>query len=112
MIRFLFRFLAVVALSVAVIMAVIDATRSIAASGLAWTPLASNWHGASPGSFAAFQSMVERAMPTEFWNLAVSPLLALPGFLVFLVLALVLYALGRKPSRPLGQIGRESREFL
>ena len=43
MFRFLFRLLASLALAVAVIMAVLDVTRTIAASHLVLTPLGASW---------------------------------------------------------------------
>ena len=43
MLRFIFRLAAMVALSISVIMAVIDATRSVAASALVMTPLNASW---------------------------------------------------------------------
>jgi hypothetical protein len=96
MIRFLFRLLSTLALSIAVILAVLDATRSVAASALVVTPLSASWQGASPASFAALRGWVESSAGTGVWTHGLSAALALPGFVVFAILAFVLYALGRR----------------
>ena len=52
MFRFLFRLAATIALAVAVIMAVLDATRTVAASQLVLTPLDTSWLTVSPDTLA------------------------------------------------------------
>jgi hypothetical protein len=100
MIRFLFRLFSMFALSVAVILAVLDATRSIAASALVLTPLAASWAAAAPASLAAAEARVAETLHPLVWDVLVVPILSLPGFVVFAVLALLLYAVGRRPRRP------------
>lgn len=103
MFRFLFRLLATVALAVAVIMAVLDVTRTIAASRLVLTPLADSWMAVSPSSLQQAQSfIVENAHPLV-WNPVVISILAQPGFAVFGVLAFLLYAVGHRPERRIGR---------
>jgi inosine-uridine nucleoside N-ribohydrolase len=99
MIRFLFRFSATLALAAAVIMAVLDATRSIAASALVMTPLATSWAAASPETIAAAETFVRDRLDPLLWDPVAAAVLALPGFVVFAALALLLYAIGRKPAR-------------
>jgi hypothetical protein len=108
MIRFLLRVLAMVALAVAVIMAVLDATRTIAASQLVMTPLGSSWSSASPDTLASAQAFVEQKMHPLLWDPVIVQLLALPGFVVFGAASLVLYAVGRRPERRLGRFAAES----
>lgn len=103
MIRFLFRLLATLALAVAVIMAVIDATRSIAASHWVMTPLSQSWSEVSPETFEAAAEFTRDAMMPELWDPVALTVLSLPGFVVFLVLALLLYLIGRRPERRLGR---------
>lgn len=99
MVRFLFRLMATVALSVCVIMAVLDVTRTIAASALVLTPLGVSWQTASPGTLSATQAfLVDRVGPFAWDPLAVF-VLAQPGFAFFAVLALFLYAIGHRPER-------------
>ncbi|HVW57127.1 MAG TPA: hypothetical protein VHC00_15725 [Rhizobiaceae bacterium] len=98
LIRFALRTLSVIALAVATILAVLDATRSIAASKLVLTPLGQSWSDIAPSSLAAAKQAAMTHAPW-LWDPVVIGILALPGFLVFLVLALVLQALGSKPKR-------------
>lgn len=99
MIRFLFRLLAVFSLAIAVVMAVIDATRSIAASQWVTTPLIESWSSFSAGTLAAAEAFTRDAMLPELWDLVAVTVLAAPGFAVFAVLALLFYAIGRRPQR-------------
>lgn len=101
MIRFVFRLAAAFALSVAVIMAVLDATRTVAVSRLVMTPLDTSWATASPSTLAATESFVRDRTGPAFWDSFVLPVLNLPGFAIFAVLAFLLYAVGhrRRPGR-------------
>lgn len=105
MIRFFFRFLSVVALAVAVILAVVDATRSIAASELVLTPLGTSWFAVSPESLNGAQALVQRYVFPVLWDPIIVTILTLPGFVVFLVLALLFYMIGRRPARRFGRVG-------
>jgi hypothetical protein len=107
MIRFLFRFLATVSLAVAVVMAVLDATRTIAAGDWVLTPLGASWMSVSPGTLAATQATIESWLHPALWDPLALSILKLPGFAVFSVLALVLYAIGRKPARRLDPFARQ-----
>lgn len=94
--RFLFRLAATIALAVAVIMAVVDATRTVAASKLVMTPLATSWNSVSPHTLENFRQFVQtRAGPTV-WDWFVTIALSQPGFIVFAVLALLFYLIGYK----------------
>lgn len=97
--RFLFRLLATISLGVAVIMAVLDATRTVAASQLVTTPLATSWAAVSPDSLSAAEQFVRLELHPMLWDSAIAPLLDLPGFVVFAILAFLLHAIGRKPAR-------------
>jgi len=99
MLRFIFRLAAMVALSIAVIMAVIDATRSVAASALVMTPLNASWLAVSPDTRGAFESYVRAKAGPLVWDGAVAWVLSQPGFAVFAVLALLLYAIGYRRRR-------------
>ncbi len=99
MFRFLFRVLAVFSLAVAVVMAVIDATRSIAASAWVATPLIESWQAFHPGSLAAAEEFTRDAMLPELWDPAAVTLLGAPGFAVFAALALLFYLVGRRRER-------------
>jgi hypothetical protein len=107
MIRFLFRFLATVALAVAAIMAVLDATRTVAASKLVLTPLGEAWADTLPSLLVSTEQTVRNSIHPLAWDPVALFILGLPGFVVFGLLALALYAIGRKPQRHLGRFAHE-----
>jgi hypothetical protein len=102
MFRFLFRLMATFALAVAVIMAVLDVTRTIAASRLVLTPLGDSWRGVSPTTLERAQSFIMENAHPLVWNPVMVFILDLPGFVVFGVLAFLLYAIGHRPERRIG----------
>lgn len=99
MLRFLFRFLSTVSLAVAVVMAVLDATRSVASSALVTTPLGRSWQAVSPDTLAATQKFIETTLHPLLWDPVALAILQLPGFVAFGLLALILYAVGYRPER-------------
>ena len=100
MIRFLFRFLATILLAVAVVMAVIDATRTVAAGEWVTTPLGASWIAVLPDLFDKAQAAISAIHP-GLWDPLMLGVLEAPGFAVFAVLAFLFYAIGRKPARRL-----------
>jgi hypothetical protein len=108
MVRFFFRLLATAALAVAVIMAVLDATRSIAASSVVTTSLLSSWSATSAGTLSALQGAITAHLPAFVWDPLMVSLLRLPGFVIFAALALIFYAVGRRPGIPAGAFLAES----
>jgi hypothetical protein len=103
MLRFVFRLAAMVALSVSVIMAVLDATRTVAASALVMTPLNTSWLAVSPDTRGAFETFVRVKINPLLWDGAIAWVLNQPGFAVFAVLAFILYAIGYRRERRTGQ---------
>lgn len=97
--RFLFRLAATISLAVAVIMAVLDATRTVAASHLVLTPLRASWGAVSPHTLESFQHFTRTKINPLAWDPVAVTVLNLPGFAVFGVLAFLLYAIGHKPRR-------------
>src|SRR4051794_22483341 len=100
MVRFLFRFLATIALAIAVVMAVIDATRTVAASDWVMTPLGVSWMTVSPDTLDKAQAAIAAIHP-GLWDPVALFVLKAPGFAVFGMLALLLYVIGRRPARRL-----------
>lgn len=92
--RLLFRILSLFALSVSVIMAVIDATRSVASSTVTFTPLIQSWRTTWPDLLNEIQRTIQEDVSAYLWDPVLTSLLTLPGWLIFAVLALVFYALG------------------
>ncbi|CAH2400660.1 hypothetical protein [Mesorhizobium escarrei] len=103
MFRFVFRLAAMVALSISVIMAVVDATRSVAASALVMTPLNTSWLAASPDTRSAFESFVRDRLGPLLWDGAIAWVLNQPGFAVFAGLAFIFYMIGHRRERPTGR---------
>lgn len=103
MLRFLFRLAAMGALAIATIMAVLDVTRSVAASRAVMTPLKTSWNAVSPDTLGAAESFVREKMPPLVWDTAVNWVIDRPGFAVFATLALLLYAIGYKRPRRAGR---------
>lgn len=108
MLRFLFRFLATVSLAIAVIMAVLDATRTVAASALVMTPLGESWLSVSPDTMAAARKFTETSLHPLLWNPVMACILQMPGFAVFGALALILYVIGHRPARHVGRFASEN----
>ena len=94
-----FRFLAGVLLLVAVIAAVYDGTRSLAAGALVSTPLAEHWSKIAPGLLSATQNAVSRATHPLVWELGMGKLLLVPTWALFAVLGLLFAFAGRRRRR-------------
>lgn len=92
-----------VSLAVAVIAAVLDATRSIAGEAVVLASVAQSWTSVSPAGFAAFEAAIAEAAPAFVWSAIVAPLLSVPAFAFFGGLALLLYVAGRRPHRRPGR---------
>jgi hypothetical protein len=78
----LFRFLAGVFLLIAVLAAVYDGTRSMAADRLVTTSLLEHWATIAPTSFAGAQGSMRRLHPL-LWDGGVSKLLLMPAVAFF-----------------------------
>ncbi|MDP3895886.1 MAG: hypothetical protein Q8Q62_04350 [Mesorhizobium sp.] len=108
MIRFLFRLLAMATLAVAVVLAVLDATRSIAISKFDPTPLGGTWFEYAPDSLESLQATLQANGLELVWDPAMLALLKVPGFIVFAVLAFLLFAIGRRPARRIGRFATDN----
>jgi len=107
MIRAFTRLLSMVALAVAVIMTVLDATRSIAADAVTLTPLGASWAALAPSSLDRLEQLAGESLPAFLWDPVMTGLLGLPGFAVFAALALLLALAGRRPARRGGRFALE-----
>jgi hypothetical protein len=104
MLRSLARLLSMLALAIAVVMAVLDATRSIAAEAVVLTPLISSWRNIAPTSLGMIEQMVTGNLPDFVWNPVLTSVLALPGFATFSALSMLLAIAGRRPRRIEGRL--------
>ena len=93
------RFLAGVLFMIAVLAAVYDGTRSMAANAFVTTSLFEHWSKLTPTLFNAAQSAVHRYAHPMVWEVGVRRLLLLPTWLVFAVLGLALAYAGRRRRR-------------
>jgi hypothetical protein len=93
----LLRILGVWLLLLAMVAAVIDATKSLAGGG-AWvfTPLGQQWSSLNPDSLAAAKTWVETHVGTFMWDPMITEVLNAPTWVVFGILGVGLFWLGRK----------------
>ncbi len=94
LLRLICRLLAYICLSLAIITAVLDAARSVGASNLVITPLRDSWQSVSATSFALVETSIKTHLYDIFWDPLMLWLLEAPTFIVFALLALLLYAIG------------------
>ncbi|HEX2840798.1 hypothetical protein [Hyphomicrobium sp.] len=91
-----FRFLSALFLLIATVALVIDATPAIYGAGaFKATSLAAHWLDLGPSSFGAAKKAISGAAPW-LWNGLVEPLLEVPTFVTFGVLALMSGYAGRR----------------
>jgi len=93
------RSLAGVLFVIAVLAAVYDGTRSVAAHALVTTSLFEHWSKLAPTLFLAAQGAVQRYSHPLVWDVGVRRLLLLPTWLVFAVFGLALAYAGRRRRR-------------
>jgi len=94
-----FRFLAAVFLLIAVLAAVYDGTRSLAADKLVTASLLEHWSTLAPTLLNATQSAVKRSTHPLVWDVGLSKLLLLPASAVFLALGAIFAYAGRRRRR-------------
>lgn len=103
MIRFFFRFLALLALVGAVVAAVVDSSRSIAASSLSLTSFGEVWSGFAPGSLGELQSIGPQYVGAALWSAVSNFILAMPAVAILMVFAVLFYAIGYKRKSRYGR---------
>jgi hypothetical protein len=101
--RLILRILGTWLIAMAVILLIIDGTRSLGASGLVLTSLNDSWESIHAASLAGLKNFID----TRFFGPVLEPMLTLllswPGFVVLGVPGIVLLVLGRS---------RRSRRFV
>mgnify|MGYP000843553975 FL=1 len=86
-------------IGLALVLLVIDGTRSLGANALVYTTLADLWTQLHPPSLAGVAAFFESRFFADLLDAALKALLTYPAFAVFGVLGIVLALLGRKPRR-------------
>lgn len=97
--RFLFRFISILALVAAVIAGTIDAIRSVAAGRTLLTSLGAAWTDLSPATLAALRQAIRNDVSGHALAAGLQFVLAQPAFAVLLVLSLLFYWAGYRRRR-------------
>lgn len=103
MIRPLFRLLAYIALSLAIIAAVLDAARSVGASQLVTTSLRETWQSISAPSLTLAETSIKTHIYPILWDPLMLWVLEAPTFIIFALLAFLFYAIGYKRENRVGR---------
>ena len=97
MIRFLFRFLGYWLLAGALVAAIIDGSRSIAASALITTSFGQHFHQLAPALQIRLQFGIQNNLGLPWlWDVVFVNILTLPAFAVLGILALIFLMIGRR----------------
>jgi hypothetical protein len=86
-------------IGLALVLVVIDGTRSLGANQLVFTSLANLWTQVHPPSLVSVEAFFESRFFAQLLDVALKALLDYPAFAVFGVLGVVLALAGRKPRR-------------
>ena len=105
MVRFVFRLLGYLLLAGAFVSAVVDGTRSIAASTLLWTRLGEPLQTLAPKAVPALQGALTGLHPL-LWDPVAVKLLAAPLAVVLLVLGILFVALAADREPTVGILAR------
>ncbi|HEX5931356.1 MAG TPA: hypothetical protein VFY74_06355 [Methyloceanibacter sp.] len=95
--RTLLRIVGVWLLLLAMVAAVIDATKSLAGGG-AWvvTPMGQQWQALSPETLRDAKAAIESKVSPFLWDPIMATILDAPTWVVFGILGVLLYWLGQK----------------
>ena len=93
----LLRIFGVWLLLLAMVAAVVDATKSLAGGGT-WvvTPMGEQWQALSPDSLTAVKAWIETNAGKYLWDPVMTTILHAPTWVVFGILGVLLYWLGQK----------------
>lgn len=97
--RLILRVLGTWLIGLALVLLVIDGTKSLGANALVFTSLADLWMQAHPPSLDAVRGFFGSRFFADLLDAALTAMLAYPAFAVFGVPGIVLALLGRKPQR-------------
>ena len=92
-----------VVLALALVLAVLDITRSITASAIVLTPLADAWVNISPATLLSAKEMIETSLHPVLWDPVIMFILKLPSWLVFWFVAMVFLSLGQRRETRYGR---------
>ncbi len=93
-------------LAVAIVAAVQDITRSIAASKFVFVSLGAAWSQFSLNTIQAAQGAIQGYVHPFIWDPVIQTVLLWPTWLVFAALALIFFMLGRRRKKALGRFAQ------
>ena len=97
--RLILRILGTWLIGLALVLLVIDGTKSLGANALILTTLAELWTQVHPPSLDAVRTFFDSRFFADLLDAALAAILGYPAFAVFGVPGIVLALLGRKPRR-------------
>jgi hypothetical protein len=100
MFRFLIKAIGLWIVAAGFIAAVVDGTRSVAASSLVMTPFGQSWFEFSPGTLNLSQAVIQRNVAPWLWDPVIQTALMAPTALVLMGLGFLIMLLGTKRRRP------------
>jgi hypothetical protein len=102
MIRFLLRFLGLICLAAAFILAIYDGTRSIAANRIFLTSVRTLWELINAGSLTQMKPLLSPYAGGMLWDPGLVSILNAPAFTLLGCLGVVLLMLGRRKKPLIG----------
>ena len=102
MLQFVLRALGLAVLALAVVLAVLDITRSITASQVVLTPLGETWATVQPAA-GDIVAGFDNAPLGQLWAPLARAFLTVPSWLVFWLVAMLLLWSGERRTRRLGR---------
>jgi len=102
MIRFLLRFLGLICLAAAFILAIYDGTRSIAANRIFLTSVRTLWELINAGSLTQMKPLLSPYAGGMLWDPGLVSILNAPAFTLLACLGVVLLMLGRRRKPLIG----------
>lgn len=100
MLRFICRSVGFLCLAIALVAGVLDVIHSIDASSLVLTPMGQAWFQLDAESLNLTKDIIQNYLHPYIWDPIMQWILERPTFVVFFVLALIFYALGRRRTSP------------
>ncbi|MGH6726958.1 MAG: hypothetical protein ACREB8_10495 [Pseudolabrys sp.] len=102
MIRFLFRFLGLIALAAAFILVIYDGTKSIAGNALSLTTVRALWELINAGSLVRLKPLIEPYAGGLLWDPVMLSILAAPAWSLLGLVGILLILLGRRKKPLIG----------
>lgn len=103
MFQFLFRAVGLIVLALALVAAILDLTRSIAASAIILTPVSASWQSVSARTMAAAEEQARSYLGGYLWDPVLLWVLSVPTWLLLWLVAMVLLWVGQRRGNPYGR---------